>query len=59
MVRGGQINQVGKGGRKSTERSKQQMESIIVLIFGKKTLFPFQRLLSINLAPYQASAAGL
>lgn len=50
-----QINWVAKG---SKERNKQ-MESIIVLIFGRKAQFPFQRLLSINLAPYQASAAGL
>lgn len=55
----GQINQVVNVEKRSREQSEQQVESIIVLIFGKKTVFPFQRLLSITLAPYQASAAGL
>lgn len=57
--RRGQMKQVVNVVKRSREQREQQMESIIVLIFGKKTLFPFQRLLSINLAPYQASTAGL
>lgn len=48
-----------KGWRIRTEREgNMQMESIIVPIFGKKGLFPFPRLLSINLAPHPGSTAG-
>lgn len=44
---------------RAERQGNKQMESIVILIFGKKALFPFQRLLSINLASYQASEAGL
>lgn len=53
------INRIGKGSKEEQRQGNKQMESIVVLIFGKKGLFPFQRLLSINLASYQASEAGL
>lgn len=59
MMGEGKLIGLGRAVKKSREGRGQANGAYHCSNLGKKALFPFQRLLSINLAPYQASAAGL
>lgn len=58
MMGGGKLIRLGRVLKKSREKGKANGVYHCSNLW-QEALFPFQKLLSINLAPYQASAAGL
>lgn len=58
MMGEGKLIGLGRAVKKSREGRGQATEPIIVLILARKHYFHFKGS-GVNLAPYQASAAGL